>query len=84
MALAIELKSDWFLTDDAAARLMAETLNIEVHGSIGVLLWAAANKLVVKTEGQSMLAGLEKSSLWMSPKVRAQAHIALSRIFLNR
>jgi len=41
VALAIELKADWFLTDDAAARLLAESLGLEVHGSLGVILWAA-------------------------------------------
>src|SRR5437667_10350625 len=77
LALAVELKPDWFLTDDAAARLMAESLNIEVHGSIGVLLWVAANKLVKESEAKSFLAGLEQSSLWMSPKVRAEARAVL-------
>ena len=38
LALALELKPDWFLTDDAAARLMAESLNLEAHGSLGVVL----------------------------------------------
>jgi len=41
---------------------MAESLNVEVHGSIGVVLWAAANKLVKKSEAESFLTGLEKSS----------------------
>jgi predicted nucleic acid-binding protein len=80
LALALEIKPDWFLTDDAAARLMAESLKIEVHGSIGVLLWATANKLVKMSEAQSLLPGLEKSSLWMSPKVRAAARAALEEL----
>jgi predicted nucleic acid-binding protein len=77
LALAVEIKPDWFLTDDAAARLMAESLGIETHGSIGVVLWAAANKLVQKAEAEKHLAGLEQSSLWMSPRVRAEARAAL-------
>ena len=81
LALALELKPDWFLTDDVAARLMAESLKIEVHGSIGVMLWAAAHKLVKESEAKSFLAGLEKSSLWMSPKVRAEARAALEKLF---
>jgi predicted nucleic acid-binding protein len=81
LALARELKADWFLTDDAAARLMAESLNVEVHGSIGVVLWAAANKLVKKSEAKLFLAGLEKSSLWMSLKVRIEARAALEKLF---
>ncbi len=81
LALAHESNPDWFLTDDAAARLMAESLNIEVHGSIGVLLWVAANQLVKKSEAQSFLARLENSSLWMSPRVRAEAQAALKKLF---
>src|ERR1039457_5232395 len=82
LALALELKPDWFLTDDAAARLMAESLNVEVHGSIGVLLWAAGNKLVKKSEAESFWTRLENSSLWMSPKVRAEARIVLQKILI--
>ena len=81
LALALEIKPDWFLTDDAAARLMAESLGLEVHGSLGVVLWAAANKLVKKSEAEKHLTGLEQSSLWMSQKVRAQARAALERLF---
>ena len=81
LALTREFKADWFLTDDAAARLMAESLNIEVHGSIGVVLWAAANGLVKKPGAESFLIGLEKSSLWMSLKVRVEARAALEKLF---
>ena len=81
LALACEVKPDWFLTDDAAARLMAESLSVEVHGSIGVVLWAAANKLVEKSEAETFLIGLEKSSLWMSLKVRVEARAALEKLF---
>jgi predicted nucleic acid-binding protein len=81
LALALESKPDWFLTDDAAARLLAESLNVEVHGSIGVLLWIAAKGLVKKPEAESLLTGLENSSLWMSPKVRVEARSVLKGIF---
>ncbi len=81
LALARESKAEWFLTDDAAARLMAESLNIEVHGSIGVVLWAAAKRLVRKSEAETYLTGLEKSSLWMSLKVRVEARAALEKLF---
>ena len=59
---------------------MAEQLNVEVHGSLGVVLWATANKLIKKSEAEPLLSGLEKSSLWMSPKVRAEARAALNKI----
>jgi len=81
LALANELKPDWFLTDDAAARLIADALGIEAHGSLGVVLWAAANRLVKKTEAELFLAGLESSSLWLSTRVRAEAHAALAKLY---
>ena len=81
LALAIELKADWFLTDDAAARLLAESLRFEVHGSLGVVLWAAATRQVGKDEAESLLAGLERSSLWMSARVRDEARTALAKLF---
>jgi predicted nucleic acid-binding protein len=80
LALALELKPDWFLTDDAAARLMAESLNIETHGSIGVILWVAAHKLVSAPEAKASLANLERSSLWMSATVRSDARAALDKL----
>jgi hypothetical protein len=83
LALALEIKPDWFLTDDAAARLMAESLGLEVHGSIGVVLWAAANNLVGKTGAGKHLTGLEQSSLWMSQKVRIRARAALEKLYAN-
>ncbi len=46
IALAIQIKADWLLSDDAKARKFAENLGLEVHGSIGLLLWAAANRYV--------------------------------------
>ena len=36
IGLALQMKSHWFLTDDAEARQFAETLGMEVHGSVGV------------------------------------------------
>jgi len=40
--LTKRLKPDWFLTDDVEARIFANSLGIEVHGSLGVVLWSAA------------------------------------------
>ena len=34
IALARHMKAQWLLTDDAAARLFAQSLGIEVHGSL--------------------------------------------------
>jgi predicted nucleic acid-binding protein len=84
LVLALEIKPDWFLTDDAAARLMAESLGIEAHGSIGVVLWTAANNLIKKSEAEKYLTGLEQSSLWISQKVCGQARAALEILFAAR
>ena len=42
LALARQLHADWFLTDDTAARVMAASLGVETHGSLGLVLWSAA------------------------------------------
>lgn len=55
LALACETRPDWFLTDDAAARLMAESLGIEAHGSLGVVLWAASTHLIAKRKPRTSL-----------------------------
>lgn len=81
LALAFDLKPDWFLTDDAAARLVAESLKFETHGSIGVLLWTAARHLIPESEAKLLFANLENSPLWMSARVRSEARAALERIF---
>jgi len=81
LALACESRPHWFLTDDAAARLLAESLGIEAHGSLGVVLWSAAKQVIGKPEAEQILTGLENSSLWLSPVVRARARVALATIF---
>jgi len=82
LSLAVEFKPEWFLTDDAAARLMANSLGLESRGSLGVILWAAANKLIDRKSAESFLDGLENSSLWLSPRVRIEARSALAKLFL--
>jgi predicted nucleic acid-binding protein len=83
LSLAIEIKPDWFLTDDAAARLMAESLGMEARGSLGVVLWVAAKRLISKTEAQTHLTALENSSLWMSRRVQIEARAALEKLFVS-
>lgn len=80
IALALQLSAAWLLTDDAAARMFAQTLNIEVHGSLGIILWAAATQNLDRETAKRMLDGLINSSLWVSPRVVAQANKALEQI----
>ena len=82
LALAQETRPDWFLTDDAGARLMAESLGIETRGSLGVVLWAAAKGLVTRSAAEELLTRLEESTLWLSPRVRIEARAPLQQIFI--
>jgi predicted nucleic acid-binding protein len=76
-----QLRAHWLLTDDAAARLVAESMHIGVHGSLGVVLWAAAVGHLTRTAAEAALYGLAKSSLWLSPSVLEEAKAALDKIF---
>ena len=73
-ALARQINADWILTDDTAARLFAQTLGLEVHGSLGIVLWAVAIGHISRSEdAYAILERLGHSSLWISPKVMAEA-----------
>ena len=81
IALALQQHSDWLLTDDAQARQFAESLGLEVHGSIGLLLWAVASGLVEnREEAHRLLSGLKRSSLWISERVVIAAAKAIDEL----
>lgn len=80
IALARQLGSDWLLTDDAAARLIAQGLGLEVHGSLGVVLWAAAVGHLDRAGATTALDALARSSLWISARVLTEARAALDRL----
>jgi predicted nucleic acid-binding protein len=81
LALALQVSADWLLTDDAAARLVAQQHGVEVHGSLGVVLWASAVGHLNRTEAEATLEALSRSSLWISARVLEEARAALSQIF---
>jgi hypothetical protein len=81
IALARQIDAEWLLSDDAAARLFAEELGIEVHGSLGVVLWAAAVGHLARPAAEQALALLASSSLWISRRVMNEARAALDEIF---
>ena len=81
LALARQERADWFLTDDSAARVVAQQLALEVHGSLGVLLWGAATGLLDLPEAEAALDRLRSSSLWLSPRVLSEARRALHELF---
>jgi len=81
LALALQVEAEWLLTDDAAARLIAQQHGLEVHGSLGVVLWAAATGSLQQSEAVSAVEALSKSSLWISARILDEARIALRQIF---
>ena len=81
IVLARQKKADWFLTDDAATRLFVSLLGIEVHGSLGIVLWSAAHRYLNRKETEAALKRLEQSSLWLSAKIYQEARQALDDIF---
>ncbi len=75
--LARQLDADWLLSDDAEARIIAGLAGLEVHGSLGVLLWAAAQRHLHYSAADAALTRLAQSSLWLSPAILAEARAAL-------
>jgi predicted nucleic acid-binding protein len=80
LALATQLTADWFLTDDAAARMIAQHQGQETHGSLGVVLWAAATGAVDLAGAENALQALAQSSLWISARVLFEAQAALQKM----
>lgn len=81
LVLARRKKADWFLTDDSTTRLFVSLLGLEVHGSLGVILWNAAHKHLSRAETEQALNGLEASSLWLSTKIYQEARQSLDDIY---
>ena len=81
ICLALQEHADWLLTDDAKARQFAESAGLEVHGSIGLLLWCVANAHILeKALALHLLDGLENSSLWISERVLQEARKAINTL----
>jgi predicted nucleic acid-binding protein len=84
IGLALQMKADWLLTDDAQARRFAERLALEVHGSVGLLLWAiAAGHLNNRGQAHAALDALTSSSLWISKRVLREARKTIDILFEN-
>jgi predicted nucleic acid-binding protein len=75
------MNADWLLTDDSAARLFAQALGLEVHGSLGIVLWSAATGHLDRPDAEATLDRLAHSSLWVSPRVLAEAKTALDQLY---
>jgi predicted nucleic acid-binding protein len=48
IALAMQLKADFFITDDLDARNVAKNFNLEVHGTLGIILRSFRDKIIDK------------------------------------
>lgn len=67
--LVQRISADYLLTDDATARLYAEINKINVHGSLGIVLWNLVHKNINKEQARLLILELKKSSLWVSEQV---------------
>jgi predicted nucleic acid-binding protein len=82
IGLALQEQADWLLTDDARARQFAESLGLEVHGSIAILLWSMATGIVQEKElAIQLMNRLAKSSLWISDRVLGEVYKAINTLF---
>lgn len=81
IVLVKRLNAEWFLTDDTEARIFADSLGIEVHGSLGIVLWSAAVGNLSYEESTDALDRLSKTSLWISKNILSQAQKALKTMF---
>jgi len=67
IALALQEKADYFLTDDLDARRVAEEYFIEVHGSVGIIMRALKDKIISKkTAIKKIIELYDKSSLFIT------------------
>jgi len=78
--LALQMKCDWFLTDGAGARQFAESLGLEVHGSIGLLLLAVAVGHIKAAPDPSTVYRIGHSSIWVSERVIREAEKAIDEL----
>ena len=81
--LARSLKVDWLLTDDSSARFFASNMGLEVHGSLGIVLWNVAHKYLSRKEGINALRSLRKTSLWLSVNIFKEAERAIEEMGLR-
>jgi predicted nucleic acid-binding protein len=62
LALLESISAKWFLCDDAAARLAAESLGGKVHGTIGILLRSIRTAMRTRTQILDILRALPRTS----------------------
>ena len=78
------LNADWYLTDDAEARLFVSKFGNEVHGTLGVILWNLAHSHIDKNQALDSISALRRSSIWLSEKIISHAINAVKEISDSR
>jgi hypothetical protein len=63
-----------------AAQIDLGAGEMEAHGSLGVVLWAAGQAHISRDEAAAILDRLAVSSLWISPTILAEARRALNAL----
>lgn len=73
LALIEAVPTDWFLCDDTAARLAAETMSVRVHGTIGLLVRSIRRSLRTKEQALTLIRDLPtRSTLLLSATLLAR------------
>ena len=84
IALALQEKADYFLTDDLDARQVAKGYHVEVHGTIGMILRSFREKIISKNIAIEKVRELKsKSSLFITQDLIDEA-IKSIQSFLKR
>ena len=83
IVLSRQLNPKWFLTDDAKARVLAGTFGLEVHGTLGVVIWSAAVGHKQPAEAKEAISRLTTTSLWISDRVVNEAQRSLDALSLE-
>ena len=78
--LARKMKAVMLLTDDTSAMFYAKLINLDVHGSLGIVIWNVGNDYINKEEGIKAINALSRSSLWISEKIVQEAIEAIESI----
>jgi predicted nucleic acid-binding protein len=83
IVLTMQMQTERLLTDDAIARQFGESFGLEIHWSIGLLLWAvAAGHVKSENEVLNSIDALAGSSLWISDRVVNQACKTIRTLYL--
>src|SRR3989338_3010375 len=66
IALVLQEKAAYFLTDDLEARQVSKEYGIEVHGTVGIVLRAFREKIIDKKIALEKIKELKASSLFIT------------------